>query len=104
MSTRQSIIDEIMLRVVLLSPKAALDQILDGLSALGFHELMVAFPQAFESVLCASAANLLQIDSPLLVSMVDAECTSGEDTMTYRHLKTYLSSLDPKGTHRLGFC
>ena len=97
MSTREGIIQEIMINVVLCSKKAALDQLLDGLSALRFHELLVAFPESFERVLCASAAELLQVNSILLLSMVDAECANEEEALTYQHLKTYLSSLDMEG-------
>jgi len=98
MSTRERIVREVMINVVFCSKKAALDQLLDGLCSLRFHELMVAFLESFERVFCASAAESLQVNSSLLLSMVNADCTNEEEALTYQHLKTYLFSLNQDGT------
>lgn len=86
-----------MINIVLCSRKAALDQLLDGLSVLGFHELMATFPVSFERILCACEAEFLHVDSSQLLSMVTAECTTEEETLTYELVKRYILSLDQEG-------
>lgn len=86
-----------MLNEVICIRKAALDQLLDGLCALRFHELFQAFPEEFECLLCASSAQRLEVTPDHLVDMVRAECSLQEEATTYELLKVYLSSLDQKG-------
>ena len=97
MSTREHIVQQIMLNEVICMRKAALDQLFDGLCALRFNELFQAFPKDFECLLCASSAQRLEVTPDYLIDMVHADCTSPEETTTYEYLKVYLSSLDQKG-------
>ena len=99
MSTRDHIVQQIMLNEVLLKRKATLDQLLDGLCALRFNTLFQSYPENFLKLFCASCALELAPNPAILCKMVIANCQSNEDEATYDFLKAYFSSLDEEGIH-----
>ena len=98
MSTRDHIIQQIMDQQIILLRKAPLDQMLESLQSLGFIELLRAFPEEFEPLFVASAAENLMVDPPSLLGMLRVTRTCAEDESTYKHLKRYINSLDVEGS------
>lgn len=88
---------QIMVNEVICARKASLDQLFDGLCVLRFNELFQSFPEEFETLFVAS--ENLEVSSNTLLELLQANCCSEEDTVTYGHLKTYINALDLKGTH-----
>lgn len=83
--------------------KAALDDICEGLCVLRFNEVFQNFLEEFEPLFVAVTANKLAVSPATLLDMLKAECSCGEDEITYRFLKTYIESLDFEGTESI-FC
>jgi hypothetical protein len=65
MSTKDYIVQQIMVNAVIYARKAAIDQFVDGLCALRFLELLVNFPLTFEPLFLASKANTPGVDDIL---------------------------------------
>ena len=102
MSTRDHIVQEIMLSEVIYSRKAALDDILDGLCVLRFHELFQNFTEEFGPVFAAVEAEKVEVTPCYLLDMLRSDCSLDEDEATLEHLKAYIRSLDNQGTAQAG--
>ena len=91
-------VQQIMLKAVICTRKAALDDLLEGLSILRFSETFLSFTEEFESLfVSAVAVEVGQLDAQSLVDMLEFEGSSAEDEITYQHLKTYIGLLDADG-------
>ena len=97
MSTKDYIIQQIMVNEVIYTRKAAIDQFIDGLCALRFFELLVNFPLAFEPLFLASKANSPGVDDIIGLLQLSPDCSSDRDQRTFSMLKDFIKSLDSEG-------
>ena len=88
-------IQQLMLKELIYSRKAAIDQSMDGLCVLNFNELIQQFPVQFEPLLVSCAGGSPTPDS--LIEMLQASCSTEERHQTFLFLKQYVNSLNPEG-------
>lgn len=96
MTTRDYIMQQIMLNQVIYFWKAAIDQFLDGLCFIRFSELIMNFPKEMEPLFLAAVNSTPTIDELIAMLKLSGASTSQEEA-TFLMLKDYIRSLDPKG-------
>ena len=93
MSTRDYLVQQIMVNEVIYTRKASIDQFIDDLCVLRFFEL-VNFPLVFEPLFLASKANTPGIEDVLSLLQFSPDCSSDKDQETFSMLKDFVKSLN----------
>ena len=88
-NTREMVLQSIILYEILLKRKLIIDQLAEGLESLGFRDLMVAFPDAFEPLFVAAVSgNSVTADQILEMITPPNSCSEDEHTsITKLHLQ-----------------
>ena len=95
MSSKDYIVQQIMLNQVICLRKAAIDQFLDGLCSLRFVELIVNFPKEFEPLFLAEMASSTTPSNANIADML--QLSDDQDMAVFNMLKDYVKSLTPEG-------
>ncbi len=98
LNNRAIIVQSLMTHEILLKRKVALDQLGEGLDALGFREVVQAFPAEFRPFFVFNgqkSAPMVEVLHDLLRSPQGSNTPSERATMSY--LREYVRTLDENG-------
>ena len=97
MKNRHTIAQSVIVFETLTKGKVMLDQLREGLAALGFGFLMQKFPDLFEKLFVVSVDVLYPSVDGLLDLLKPPPCMDEEQSSTFLFLSEYVRQLDPQG-------
>ena len=81
---------------IIIKKKLQLDHLSEGLSSLGFSELLSSFTKEFKAVFVGGGGGDVSLDTLLsIIDFNEADNTAGRRTLVY--LRQYVTELDEKG-------
>ena len=90
-STKEYILQQIMVNQVIYCRKAAIDQFIDRLCSLRFFELVTNFPEAFEPLFLAERAPIPDAEDLIKMLLLSPDCRSDQDREIFTMLKDFVN-------------